>query len=237
MPRSINSPLISVIIPTYNRAGYIVEAVESVLAQSYSRLELIVVVDGSIDDTRQILMDLGGEFRYLWQENRGFAAARNAGVAVASGSFLAFIDSDDIWLPGKLQQQMAVYLKAPATDLVYGHAEQFASPELTSQERARLQHMAGKILPSPMVSSLLIRRTTFNQVGSFDESLSIGVDMDWYARMSENTFNVFMMNEVVYRRRLHRDNLNLTHANKQSERLHVLKRALDRRRNRQPAGN
>ncbi len=223
-------PLISVIIPTFNRASYIVEAVESVLTQSYAPVELIVVDDGSTDDTRQILMGLSEKFHYLRRENSGVAAARNAGIAIATGSFLAFLDSDDLWLNDKLQQQVALFLRTPATDLVYGHAEQFVSAELNNRERARFRHMDGMVIPSPIAASLLIRRATFDRVGPFDESLSIGVDMDWYARMSEQPFKVTMMDELVYRRRLHRTNLNLTDADQQSERLHVIKRALDRRR-------
>ena len=116
MPTPQDPPLISVIIPTFNRASYIVEAVESVLTQSYAPVELIVVEDGSTDDTRQTLMGLSEKFHYLRQENSGVAAARNAGIAIATGSFLAFLDSDDLWLNDKLQQQMALFLRTPATD-------------------------------------------------------------------------------------------------------------------------
>ena len=227
----MQNPLVSCIIPTFNRANYIAEAVESVLAQTYTPIELIVVDDGSTDDIRQILTGFPG-IRYLWQENRGFAAARNAGIAIATGQFLSFLDSDDVWREDKIRRQMAVFSRQPETDAVYGQAEQFASPELSSQDRARFGGLDGKVMPMPTTGTLLIRRAAFDRVGLFDESLRIGVDMDWYARLSEERLKVAQLDLVLLRRRLHRSNVNLTHAHEQSERLHVLKKALDRRRKR-----
>ncbi len=227
----MQAPLISVVIPTYNRAAYIADAIASVRAQTHTPVELIVVDDGSTDDTPELLQGLAGEgLRWLRQENRGFAAARNAGIAMASGALLAFLDSDDIWHADKLSRQITVFERAPDTDAVYGQAEQFVSPELNQAERARLRHMDGRVALSPTACSLLIRRAAFDRVGPFDESLRIGVDMDWYARLDEEQLTVVMLDEPVFRRRLHRSNLNLTHADEQPERLLVIKRALDRRR-------
>lgn len=227
--------MISVIIPTYNRAAYIAEAIASVTAQTWAQLELILVDDGSTDETAAILAALAAEpqrapLRIIRQDNAGPGAARNAGVAVAGGDLLAFLDSDDLWLPDKLSRQMAVLQERPEIDAVYGHAEQFLSPELSVAERARFAHLDGCVVPAPIAPSLLIRRGAFARVGPFDPTLRIGVDMDWYARLCELPLGVVMLAEPVYRRRIHTTNLNLTHANEQSERLLVLKRALDRRR-------
>lgn len=224
--------MVSVIIPTYNRAAYLGEAITSVLDQDWNALELIVIDDGSSDATPDILRGLPEGVRWLRQDNRGIGAARNVGIGLATGEFLAFLDSDDRWCPDKLSRQLGVFEQAPETDAVYGQAEQFISPELTGTERARLQHLDKRVVPAPIASSLLIRRSAFNLVGPFDESFQIGVDMDWYARLCERGLRVVMLDQVVYRRRLHRTNLNLTHAHEQSERLQVLKRALDRRRGR-----
>ena len=228
-----NEERISVIIPTYNRGNYILEAVESVLSQTYRRLELIVVDDGSTDDTGRILSELEADLIYIRQENRGFAAARNVGVDNSSGSFLAFLDSDDIWLEDKLRMQMEVFEQSPETDVVYGRARQFISPELAEDEKAPLLHMDGKDLPSPIACSMLIPRQAFERVGPFDESLCIGVEMDWYARLSDQKCNVKILDQVVVRRRLHKTNINLTRADEQTERLRVLKKIMDRRRGRQ----
>ncbi len=228
-------PLISVIIPTYNRAAYLAEAIASVTSQTWSPLELIVVNDGSTDETAATLAGLVAKpqpvsLRILCQDNAGPGAARNAGVAVARGEFLAFLDSDDLWLPDKLSRQMAVLQERPETDAVYGHGMQFLSPELSVAERTRFAHLDGRVLPAPIAPSLLIRRGAFARVGPFDPALRIGVDMDWYSRLCELPLGVVMLAEPVYRRRIHTSNLNLTHAHEQSERLLVLKRVLDRRR-------
>lgn len=224
------NPLISVIIPTYNRADYIVEAVESALAQSYAPSELIVIDDGSTDATAAILAPYADRLTYVRQDNQGIGAARNHGVARSAGEFIAFLDSDDLWLPDKLRWQMDAFRQTPDLDAVYGHAEQFVSPELDAASAARLRHLAGKIQPAPIACALLIRREAFDRVGPFDPALRIGVDMDWYARLCERGVKTLMLEQTLYRRRLHRSNLNLTHADEQSERLRVLKMALDRRR-------
>ena len=99
-------PVVSVIIPTYNRKGFIAECVESVLAQSFSDFELVVVDDGSTDATEEVLAGFGAEIQVIRQEQRGPSAARNTGIQSASGEWLSFLDSDDLWLPRKLETQM-----------------------------------------------------------------------------------------------------------------------------------
>jgi len=101
------SPFISVIIPTYNRWPWVGEAVQSVLAQSYRSFELIVVDDGSTDVTAQEMGKFAGDLRLVRQSRRGVAAARNRGVTLARGKYIAFLDSDDLWLPDKLAIQTA----------------------------------------------------------------------------------------------------------------------------------
>lgn len=232
MPADSRTPmtarLISVVIPTYNRADYLPEAVDSVLAQGYASLELIVVDDGSTDGTKALLAHRGS-VRYHYQPNQGIGAARNAGVELARGSYLAFLDSDDVWMPGKLVRQMAVLDADPRVDVVYGHAEQFRSPEIEPGYWQRSRTVPG-IVAAPVACSMLIRRAAFDRVGPFDRRLSIGVEMDWYARLAERGLGVRMLPDVLFRRRLHRSNFNLTHASEQSERLRVLKAVIDRRR-------
>lgn len=223
-------PLISVVIPTRNRAHYLVEAIESVLAQSYGNREIIVVDDGSTDHTADIVAAFGDRVRFVRQENRGTGAARNAGITHAAGEFLAFLDDDDTWTEGKLARQMRVFQTAPETDAVYGHMEQFVSPELDDEQRARFRHLAGQVIPAPIAPAMLIRRASFDRVGLFDESLPIGLEMDWYARLCEAGLKTVMLDAVLYRRRLHGSNINLTRADEQPERLLVLKKIIDRRR-------
>lgn len=225
------SPLrVSVIIPTHNRAHYLGEAVESVLGQSYGNREVIVVDDGSTDRTVDVVAAFGEHVALVRQDNRGTGAARNAGVARASGDFLAFLDDDDIWVDGKLSLQMQAFEAAPETDAVYGHMKQFISPEIDDERRSRLRHLADQVVPAPIAPAMLIRRVSFDRVGPFHESLPIGVEMDWHARLCDAGLKTVMLDAVVYRRRLHASNVNITRANDQSERLHVLKKIIDRRR-------
>ncbi len=223
--------LISVVITTYNRAHYLKGAVASVMAQSFRDLELIIVDDGSNDTTQELLEEFRGQgIRCYRQRNGGFSVARNLGIRKAKGAFFAFLDDDDVWVPGKLQQQMEVMRNAPDIAAVYGHAEQFISPELADHERAPLEHLQGKVVPAPISSAMLIRREAFEQVGYFEEKLAIGVEMAWYARLGELGLSTRMLDDVVCRRRLHLGNLNRVGQGDQSERLRVLKQIIDRRR-------
>lgn len=224
-------PVVSVIVTTCNRAHYLAAALASVRAQTYRACELIVVDDGSTDATAELLrplVDTG--VRCLRQANRGVAAARNLGAAMARGELLAFLDDDDLWLPDKLARQTAVLAREPETAVVYGHAEQFVCATLDAEERARLAHLDGRIVPAPIAPAMLLRRRAWLQVGPFDEALSVGVEMAWYARLCDLGLRQVMLDAVLYRRRLHRSNLNSAGGGDQAERLRVLKQVIDRRR-------
>ncbi|MBK6510381.1 MAG: glycosyltransferase family 2 protein [Haliea sp.] len=109
----MHNPLISVIIPSYNCGKYLVEAIESVLSQDYPRIELIVIDDGSTDDSQQLLRAYVDRLTYKSQPNAGIAAARNAGFKLATADFVAFLDADDIFTPGRLRLQMSMFERAP----------------------------------------------------------------------------------------------------------------------------
>jgi glycosyltransferase involved in cell wall biosynthesis len=113
LEKSINHPLVSVIIPTYNRAWSIKESIDSVLSQDFNDFELIVIDDGSTDHTIEILNSYGKDIFVIHQRNQGVSSARNRGLMKASGSFIAFLDSDDLWLPGKLSLQVDYFNSNP----------------------------------------------------------------------------------------------------------------------------
>lgn len=112
-------PRVSVIIPTYNHAQFVVQAVESALAQTYADLEVIIVDDGSTDDTQAVLARYGAEINYIYQENQGLSAARNAGISVARGDYFLFLDADDLVLANKLELQVSIVDAQPDFGLVY----------------------------------------------------------------------------------------------------------------------
>jgi len=118
MIKPLFTPLVSVVIPTYNSADFLIQALNSVLNQTYSNYEIIVVDDGSSDNTSQAIEPWRSQIRYIYQDNQGVAAARNRGIDAATGDFIAFLDADDLFLPQKLQQQVAVFEAQPDLGMV-----------------------------------------------------------------------------------------------------------------------
>jgi glycosyltransferase involved in cell wall biosynthesis len=205
---------VSVIIPTYNHAAFLAEALESVLAQTRTPLEVIVVDDGSTDETAEVLRNYQRRIRVLSQPNRGVAAARNAGAAVASGELLAFLDADDAWFPAKLERQVARFDGAPEIGLIHcGVAEVDIRGR---QFRVRLDGMEGWVSTEMLLfrrgvilgggSAAVIRRATFLLVGGFDEVLSTSADWDLYYRVARR-YPVGFLPEVLVRYRVHGGNM------------------------------
>lgn len=179
------NPLISVIIPTFNRSDFVVAAVESALAQTYSNLDIIVVDDGSTDGTGNALQHLFNRISYLYKINEGTAAAaRNHAMRYAKGEYIALLDSDDIWLPRKLELQMAFIQAHPEIGLVSGQVGVInASGALFEPGPRYPWQQAGKvrlediILRSPLhASTLLVRRSLMNEVLPFDPRFRICED-------------------------------------------------------------
>lgn len=223
-------PLISVMIGVYDAERYLAEAIDSVFAQSYRPLELIVVDDGSDDGSGEIARGYGDKLTYARQENAGNGSARNHAVRLASGDLFAFLDADDRFLPGKLERQYEVLDGDADLDAVFGHVREFVSPELTEAERASVRPPAGEPLPWTAPNLMLIRRESFARVGPFSEDVKVGVTVDWYARAMEAGLRSAILPEVVLERRLHLTNNGLRERDSRQQYLHVLKASLDRRR-------
>jgi glycosyltransferase involved in cell wall biosynthesis len=220
---------ISVVIPAYNAERYLREALESVLAQHYPALEILVIDDGSADGTGGVAQSVAG-VRYVRQENAGAAAARNHGVQLAEGEWIAFLDADDLWTVGKLSWQSQVLHEKPEIDIVLGQAEQFISPELDAEAAARMQCPPGS-QPGYLPSAMLLRKTSFDRVGGFDTKLSVGEFIDWYSRAEEKGLRTEMLPQVVFRRRLHATNQGQTKREDYGkDYLKILKARLDRKR-------
>ena len=182
-------PQVSVIIPTYNRSWIIKEAIDSVLAQDYKEFELIVVDDGSTDHTSDVLDSSRNVIKVLSQKNKGVSAARNRGIAEASGQFIAFLDSDDLWLPQKLSAQIEFFNQTPNA-LICQTEEVWIRNGLRVNPKKRHKKLSGMIfkpslelcLVSP--SAVMIQRSLFDRVGEFDETLPACEDYDLWLRIS-----------------------------------------------------
>ncbi len=222
-------PSVSVIIPIYNSGRYLGEAIDSVLAQRYDRLEVIVVDDGSGDDGPQLASSRGSPVRLVSISHRGHPGARTAGVATASGEFVSFLDADDLWASDKLAQQLTAFDAEPSLDLVFGHMQNFISPELSGEEKARIKCNSAA-LPGLLQGSMLARRSSFDRVGPFDEERKMGDFLDWYGRATLAGLNMKMLPSTLVRRRIHLTNFTRTHKHLRRENLLVLKKLLDLRR-------
>ena len=182
-------PLVSVIIPTYNRGWIVQEAIDSVLDQDFTDFELIVVDDGSDDNTPQILAAYGRAITVLHQSNKGVSAARNHGIAAASGQLIAFLDSDDLWLSGKLSSQVRFFKGTP--DAVINQTQEHwirngvrVNPKQRHHKFSGMifEHSLALCLVSP--SAVMIKKSLFEEVGIFDEQLPACEDYDLWLRIS-----------------------------------------------------
>jgi glycosyltransferase involved in cell wall biosynthesis len=232
-PRPKTRPLISVVIAAYNAAPYLAETLESVLAQTYTPVEIIVVDDGSTDETPTVAgryaTHFGGRIRVEALPHRGVAATLNHGLALAQGALLAILDADDLWLPAKLQKQAEILESRPDLDMVFCHAQNFISPDMTTEAVEKLQVNLDPI-PAYHKSAMLIRREAFLRVGYFDPAWQLGDFIDWYAKAVEAGLKSEIVPEVLYRRRVHGQNMTIAERATQGDYVRILKAALDRRR-------
>jgi len=205
-------PVVSVIIPTFDRAPWVGEAITSVLAQTYPHLELIVVDDGSHDATPAVVRACGPELTYIRQAHAGVSAARNRGVEIARGELVAFLDSDDLWLPGKLAAQVALlqqqqHIQACYTDEIWIRHGVRVNPKRIHQKHSGwlFEPSLPRCIISP--SSIMLRRTLWNQLGGFDETLPACEDYDLWLRLTLTTPVVLLPERLIVKRGGHADQL------------------------------
>jgi len=221
--------LISIIIPVYNGAAYLGEAIDSVLRQSYRPIEIVVVDDGSDDGTPEVARQYGEQVRYERQDRAGNGAARNRAVALSTGDILGFLDADDRLAGGALDRLASALADDERLSAVYAHVREFISPDVEPEAlerlRAPIDRVAGR-LPTNM----LMRREAFLRVGQFPTHLRVGVTVDWAARADELALPTSLLDDVLFERRLHAENNGIREREHTSHYLHVVKAALDRRR-------
>jgi glycosyltransferase involved in cell wall biosynthesis len=208
-------PLVSVVVPAFNAERFLGEAIESVLVQTYAPVETIVVDDGSADRTAAIAGSYAG-VSVIVQENRGPSAARNRGFAAARGELIAFHDSDDVMTPDKLEVQAGHLIDNPSIGCVLAEQKLLVEPgaELPfwvkgSKVPTLMPPRPPELADEPMVHpmTMVVRRTAFERVGDFDESMRAAEDFDWMLRASEEGVEIARLPDVLLRRRVHPDSL------------------------------
>lgn len=206
-------PRVSVIIPTFNRAGYIEEAVRSVLSQAYRKLEVIVVDDGSTDDTERIIEAISdSRLHYVRQLKSGRSKARNRALSIARGDYIAFLDSDDLYLPGKIELQVAYLDTHPAVKMIYTSAYciDAAGEMLEHKYEAAVSGMiyekiAFFVPVTITLPTVMVRKEIFSHVGGFDENMDRFEDTDMWRRISRSC-RIDAMPEFTCKLRTHADN-------------------------------
>lgn len=205
----MTAPLVSVIIPAYNAEKYLAETLESVLAQTLQEIEVIVVDDGSRDGTARIAQGFP-RVRYVHQANGGVSSARNHAAALSTGEFLAFLDSDDIWHPDKLRQQVEAFRLHP--DSAFSRTEFTCDPVSWESLPAQLPDSTPRhsiipelstsfLAPYFTTSTVMVRRTAYEEANGFDASLRIAEDVDFYLRVLARHPKLILMSEqLVYKR-------------------------------------
>jgi glycosyltransferase involved in cell wall biosynthesis len=182
-------PRVSVILPTFNRGGVVTEAIDSVFNQDYADLELIVVDDGSTDETPRLLSVYGDRLNYIRQANRGVSAARNSGIRMATGQLIALLDSDDTWLPGKVTAQVSFFSNHPDV-LVCQTQEIWIRNGVRVNPGKRHRKEAGMIFERSLAlclvspSAVMMRSSLLDEVGLFDETLPACEDYDLWLRIA-----------------------------------------------------
>lgn len=207
------APLVSVVIPTRNRAAYIQQALQSVFAQTIGDYEIIVVDDGSTDETARVLQPLHRQerIRYFAQEPRGVSAARNFGVSRSAGTYIAFLDSDDLFLPSKLEKQLEVFKAQPQLGFVHCWFSKFSDDgrDLGIRNTSRFR---GRIYPDLLLEwsvlmampCMLMRKAAFEVAGGFDVHMTWAEDLDLWRRMARQ-FEVNLVPEALVKVRVHAD--------------------------------
>ena len=218
-------PLVSVVIPVFNGERFLREAVQSVLDQKYSPLEIIVVDDGSTDGTATVARSLPETVRYLHQTNQGPAAARNRGIEQAQGSLIAFTDADDLWPAAKLELQLPYLINDSKVDIVLGRIQQVLLSETVAGPT-----QAQETGFSVNLGSAVIRKSVFERVGLFDETMRYSEDVDWFMRAREGGAAIVTIDAVTLFYRQHDQNMTRGKSTSELNVLKALKKSLDRRR-------
>lgn len=208
--------LVSVVIPAYNAEHYLEETLKSVMQQDYRHLEIIVVDDGSKDQTSAIARKLAKEdnrIQYVYQENQGVSAARNHGYRLSNGNYLGFLDADDIWLPENITLKFALIDKNKDVGLV--HSDAMLIDEKGNSLHEVKAGQSGNLLDRMLLwegtcvhspGSILVKREVIEKIGGFDTELSTGADQEFFMRVAAS-YKIDRLPQVTWHYRIHQQNM------------------------------
>ncbi|MCF8297446.1 MAG: glycosyltransferase [Saprospiraceae bacterium] len=222
-----NNPLISIIIPVYNGEEFISEAITNVLEQNYPALEIIVINDGSTDNTEAVVKSIETDLKYFYKNNEGPSIARNMGISCASGDYIAFLDADDLWPENNINILSEELVQNTEVDIVRGYAQIMKKNDLAGI----YENVGDPRLSFPaFIGAALYRKEVFDKVGLFDTSLHFGEDSDWYMRATEFGVRMKWLDRVTLHVRRHGNNMTEGKDLIQLNTLRVFKKAVDRLR-------
>lgn len=222
---------VSVIIPFYNRSSFLIEAIDSILIQELTDIEIIAVDDGSTDDSFEKISQINDpRIKIVRQDNAGAAVARNNGVHIAKGEYICFIDSDDLWAPDKLKLQMMEIEKDNSINMVFGQVKEFYDKSVLNDNTFT---KAEKIFVGYYAGAMLISKKDFLKVGDFQAKWRVAEFIDWYDRAKNLGLKESVLPGIVAYRRIHKGNIDRLYRPDVKQYVAVLKEALDRRRKNQ----
>jgi len=199
---------VSVIIPVYNGAGFICDAIDSVFSQTFNDCEIIIVDDGSTDDLTEVLRKYNNRIKYFYQKNNGPAAARNKGISVSEGEHIAFLDADDIWLPTKLEKQ--IVLLESGSDIGFVYCDNYfvdADRKIIPDYSREIKLLEGDIFLDffcrhfILTPAVILRKRCLDKIGLFNEGLAVGEDYDFFLRLAY-LFKAGVVKEKLWERRI-----------------------------------
>jgi len=224
-------PLVSCLVPVYNGANYLAETLSNIVEQTWPALEIVVLDDGSSDDSAEIADSFGDPVRVVRAPHTGLSGARNQALAEAKADFIAYQDADDLWHPEKIARQMAAFDSSPDAGIVRCYAQNFWIDEIRHEadkltEWQIVQPVVGYTMPA-----CIVRRRVFDEVGRFNESMPINSDKEWHIRASDVGIHSVIVEEVLHYRRIHHSNLTRRAAETERETMiELVRKRLDRSR-------
>jgi glycosyltransferase involved in cell wall biosynthesis len=205
-----NKPLISIIIPTLNAGNFLASALQSVFSQTYPHFEVILIDGGSSDSTIELAKSFT-QIQIFQQESSGLASAWNEGIIKSKGELIAFLDSDDVWLPTCLENHIAAFQKIPHLQASLGRVEFFLDSNDNAPPGFKLSLLQGSHIGN-MPGCFMGRRNIFNRLGMFETRWEIASDLIWFDKLRNQEPHVLELNEVCLKKRVHNSNLSYTTA-------------------------